>query len=70
MKIRKRFYILPIIIGIVLIASINVYTYFAVKHAESAAQAELDEYNKMNNKLPQMNMEIKDGVVVVSERKE
>jgi len=68
MKIRKRFYVLPIIIGITLIASLNIYTYFAVKHAESAAQAQLDEYNKVNAALPPVNVEIKDGVVVVSAR--
>lgn len=68
MKIRKRFYVLPIIIGITLIASMNIYTHFAVKHAEAAAQAQLDAYNKMNAALPPLNTEIKDDVVSVSEK--
>lgn len=68
MKIRKRFYVLPIIIGITFIASLNIYTYFAVKHAESAAQAQLDEYNKINASLLPVNVEIKDGVTVVKQQ--
>lgn len=67
MKIRKL-YAIPAIIGLLFIASLNIYTYFAIKHAESAAQAELDKYNKMNAALPAVNVEIKDGVVVVSPR--
>lgn len=66
MKIRKL-YAIPVIIGLLLITSMNIYTYFDSKRAESAAQAELDEYNKMNAKLPPLNMEAKESVMRVKE---
>lgn len=63
-KIRKRFYITPILLGVLFVASFKGY-YMYLDHK---MQAEQDRVDAELNALPPVEITIENGVVVVRER--